>query len=46
LSPEVLNASDFAVANILRKEVLTLPVHQNITESQAENMAREVINLL
>ena len=46
LSPEVLNASSFPIANILRKEVLTLPVHQNITESQAENMAREVINLL
>ncbi|MGD0784510.1 MAG: DegT/DnrJ/EryC1/StrS family aminotransferase [Sedimentisphaerales bacterium] len=46
LSPEVLNASDFPVANTLRKEILTLPVHQDITESQSENMAREVINLL
>lgn len=46
LSPEVLNVSDFPLANALRQEILTLPVHQNLAESQMESMAREVINLL
>ncbi|MFH1616618.1 MAG: hypothetical protein ABIG61_16230 [Planctomycetota bacterium] len=46
LSPEVLNLPDFALSNALWREVLTLPVHQHLTKSQMDRMAREVINLL
>lgn len=46
LSPEVLNMPDFPLSNALRRDVLTLPVHQHITQSQIDRMAQEIISRL
>lgn len=43
LSPEVKDSREYPLSNALRREVMVLPVHQDLTPSQVEWMAREVI---
>jgi len=43
LSPEVANSKEYPLANALRREILTLPVHQDLTEDQINWMMKEVI---
>ena len=46
LSPEVKNSAAYPVSNSLRKEVMALPVHQDLKPSQIDWMTREVIRLV
>lgn len=46
LSPEVKNSKEYPLANALRREVLTLPVHQDLTEQQIKWLVQELINEL
>jgi len=44
LSPEVKNSTEFPLANVLRREVMTLPVHQDITLEKIDRMGAETIS--
>ena len=46
LSPEVKGSPAFPFANALRREVVTLPVHQDLSAAEIDMMAEETINLL
>ena len=46
LSPEVKNSAAYPVSNFLRKEVMVLPIHQDLKISQIDWMTREVIRLV
>lgn len=46
LSPEVKDSKEYPLSNALRREVMVLPVHQDLTPSQVEWMSREVIRHL
>jgi dTDP-4-amino-4,6-dideoxygalactose transaminase len=43
LSPEVKNSQKYPLSNALRREVITLPIHQDLTLAHIEWMAEEVI---
>ncbi|MBI5139911.1 MAG: hypothetical protein HZA94_00450 [Candidatus Vogelbacteria bacterium] len=43
LSPEVLNSKEYPLVNTFRREILTIPVHQDLTEDQINWMAQKVI---
>lgn len=44
LSPEVKNSPEYPLANLLRREVITLPIHQDLSLAQIKWMAKEIIN--
>jgi hypothetical protein len=46
LSPEVKGDPAFPLANALRREVVTLPVHQDLSITEIERIAEETANLL
>lgn len=46
LSPEVKNSEEYPLANELRREVITLPVHQDLTLAQINWMKKQVLNYL
>ncbi|MEN6318258.1 MAG: DegT/DnrJ/EryC1/StrS family aminotransferase [Syntrophaceae bacterium] len=46
LSPEVKGSADFPLSNALRKEVMVLPVHQDLSHAQIDWMGREVIKMI
>jgi len=46
LSPEVKNSAAYPESNSLRKEVMVLPVHQDLTTFQIDWMTRQVIRLV
>lgn len=43
LSPEVKGSAEYPLSNALRKEVMVLPVHQDLSLRQIDWMTREVI---
>jgi len=43
LSPEVKNSVDYPLANELRREVITLPVHQDLTLAQINWMKKQIL---
>jgi hypothetical protein len=46
LSPEVKGSPTFPLANALRREVVTLPIHQDLSVAEIEWMAKETVLLL
>jgi len=46
LSPEVKNSSLYPLSNALRREVITLPIHQDMTIKHVDWMAKEVVKQL
>ena len=46
LSPDVKNSTEFPMANILRREIMTLPVHQDITLKHINRIGAETVSIL
>lgn len=46
LSPEVKNSEEYPFSNELRKEVVTLPIHQDLTLAQINWMKKQVLSYL
>ena len=46
LSPEVKNSEEYPLSNDLRREVITLPIHQDLTLAQINWMKKQVLNCL
>lgn len=46
LSPEVKGSAEYPLSNALRKEVMVLPVHQDLSLRQIDWMTREVIRMI
>jgi dTDP-4-amino-4,6-dideoxygalactose transaminase len=46
LSPEVLSSVEYPLANALRREILTLPIHQDLKEDQINWMVKELASEL
>ena len=46
LSPEVKDSPEFPIANTFRREIVTLPVHQDLSTVHMERIANELMRLL
>ncbi|MFH1638901.1 MAG: hypothetical protein ABIB93_01105 [Chloroflexota bacterium] len=46
LSPEVKNSEEYPLSNDLRKEIVTLPIHQDLSLSQINWMKKQVLSCL
>ena len=46
LSPEVKNSAEYPFSNDLRREVVTLPIHQDLTLRQINWMKKQVSRCL
>ncbi len=42
LSPEVKNSAEYPLSNILRRDIMVLPIHQDLSRPQVDWMIREV----